>query len=721
LADGRDTTREIRDMSDRPATVLLIEDNTGDARLIREMLAEGGDARFKLECVDRLSAGLKHLVNNDIGLVLLDLGLPDSQGFDTFTKTYAQAPRVPIIVLSGLADEQLAIKTVQEGAQDYLVKGHVDSHALVRTIRYAIERKRMEELLRESETQVRKLFEAIPDSILVHDDEGTILHINEIGAERLEWSAKDLVGKNLREIVTPENRASIADHIRETLKVGWCRFETTYVSRSGWQIMVEVNDRPIKFGKAKAILRVARDITERKEAEEALLREKNFSAAVMNSSPGLLFVFDDKGNIIQWNRNAEKVTGYSAKEISKMNVLDFVVKEDQKTAAEAMQEVFTKGQSSVEINVLSKPGKKTPFHITGLGTKLENTTCAVCTGIDITERKEAQIALRRERDFAESLVDTAQAIVLVLDTKGRIIRFNPYLEEISGYRLQEVQGKDWFTTFLPRRERKRIRELFLRAVTDIQTQANVNAIVTKGNQQRDIEWYDKTLKDEHGKVIGLLAIGMDITERKQAEEELQRSYHKLRESLIVTVNTLASTVEMRDPYTAGHQRRATILACAMAEEMGLTEEQFDGLRMAGLVHDIGKINVPIEILNKSGRINETELNIIKTHPQAGYKVLKGIEFPWPVAQIVLQHHERLDGSGYPQGLKGEEIMLEARILAVADVVEAMVSHRPYRPAHGIEVALEEIKKNRGTHYDPDVVDVCARLFTEKGFTLNQEI
>jgi HD-GYP domain-containing protein (c-di-GMP phosphodiesterase class II) len=143
--------------------------------------------------------------------------------------------------------------------------------------------------------------------------------------------------------------------------------------------------------------------------------------------------------------------------------------------------------------------------------------------------------------------------------------------------------------------------------------------------------------------------------------------------------------------------------------------------MAGLIHDIGKINVPAEILNKSGRISDTEFNIIKIHPQAGHDLLKEIEFPWPVAQIVLQHHERLDGSGYPQGLRGEEIMLEARILAVADVVEAMASHRPYRSALGIEVALEEIKKNRGIYYDPDVVDVCARLFTEKGFTLNQEI
>jgi putative nucleotidyltransferase with HDIG domain len=229
------------------------------------------------------------------------------------------------------------------------------------------------------------------------------------------------------------------------------------------------------------------------------------------------------------------------------------------------------------------------------------------------------------------------------------------------------------------------------------------------------------LCDERGTITAVCGVSHDITKHKQAAQELQNSFDKLRETLIVTVNTLASTVEMRDPYTAGHQRRVTILACAIAEEMDLPEKQFDGLRLAGLVHDIGKFNVPVEILNKPGRITETEMNIIKTHAEAGYNVLKEIEFPWPVARIVLQHHERLDGSGYPQGLKDDGIMPEAKILAVADVVEAMASHRPYRPALGIEAALHEIIMNKGILYDPDATDICARLFTVKGFALKQEL
>jgi len=212
-----------------------------------------------------------------------------------------------------------------------------------------------------------------------------------------------------------------------------------------------------------------------------------------------------------------------------------------------------------------------------------------------------------------------------------------------------------------------------------------------------------------------LDLEREITERIRAEEERRQSFEKLQRALEETVHALASAVEMRDPYTAGHQRRVTELVCAVAEEMGLPEEQIEGLRMAGLIHDIGKINVPAEILSKPSRLNDTEFSLIKAHSQAGYDILKTIDFPWPLAKIVLQHHERIDGSGYPTGLKGDEILLEARILGVADVVEAMSSHRPYRPARGIDKALEEISTGKGKLYDPRIVDACLKVFTEGRF------
>jgi PAS domain S-box-containing protein/putative nucleotidyltransferase with HDIG domain len=202
---------------------------------------------------------------------------------------------------------------------------------------------------------------------------------------------------------------------------------------------------------------------------------------------------------------------------------------------------------------------------------------------------------------------------------------------------------------------------------------------------------------------------------KKSAEELQRSYKKLRKIFEQTVNALASAVGKRDPYTTDHQRRVTVLACTIAKEMGLTDEQINGLRLAGMLHDIGKLAVPSEILSKPTRLSDAEFTIIKTHPRVASDILKAIEFPWPIADIVLEHHERIDGSGYPQGLSGENILLEARILSVADVVEAISSHRPYRPAYSLEYTLEEISKNKGVIYDADVVDVCLKLFREKDF------
>lgn len=212
----------------------------------------------------------------------------------------------------------------------------------------------------------------------------------------------------------------------------------------------------------------------------------------------------------------------------------------------------------------------------------------------------------------------------------------------------------------------------------------------------------------------LKAIGKNIAERKLALQQLQQSKEKVQETLNNAVQVLASAVETKDPYTAGHQQRVAQLACVIAVEMGLPSDQIEGLRVIGYLHDIGKIGIPAEILSKPGKISEMEFNIIKWHPQAGYDILKALKFPWPVGQGILQHHERLDGSGYPHGLHGEDILLEARVLAVADVMEAMTSYRPYRPALGIEKALEEIKKNKGRLYDPEVVHACLSVY-KKGF------
>jgi putative nucleotidyltransferase with HDIG domain len=212
----------------------------------------------------------------------------------------------------------------------------------------------------------------------------------------------------------------------------------------------------------------------------------------------------------------------------------------------------------------------------------------------------------------------------------------------------------------------------------------------------------------------------DISKRKQTEEKLNRTLDSLRKAIGMTIQVLISVVETRDPYTAGHQKRVANLARAIATEMGLSPEKIEGVRMAGFIHDIGKISIPAEILSKPTKLSKIEYVLIQEHSRSGYEILKDVESPWPLAQIVYQHHERMDGSGYPQNMKGEEIIMEARIIAVADVVESMASHRPYRPALGIDTALEEIKNNKGTLYDDAVADACLRLFWEKDFQLQED-
>jgi putative nucleotidyltransferase with HDIG domain/PAS domain S-box-containing protein len=240
--------------------------------------------------------------------------------------------------------------------------------------------------------------------------------------------------------------------------------------------------------------------------------------------------------------------------------------------------------------------------------------------------------------------------------------------------------------------------------------------VPDGSKLRFIE---KTLigELENNRIVSFWELTRDVTERKLSEHKLKKSFDTLKRTLNATVEALIAVAEKRDPYTAGHQRRVARLAKAVAQEMGLSDHRCSGIHVAASIHDIGKIYVPAEFLTKPGAISEAEHVIIRTHPDVGYDILKTIEFPWPIADVILQHHERLDGSGYPAGLHGDDILMEAKIVAVADVLEAMSSHRPYRPSLGLQAALREIRDYRGTRYDPNVVDACLRLM-DRGFKLD---
>lgn len=336
---------------------------------------------------------------------------------------------------------------------------------------------------------------------------------------------------------------------------------------------------------------------------------------------------------------------------------------------------------------------------------------------DITERKRAEDVLRESEGKFRNLVEKSfVGVYLVQD--GVLKYANPRLAEMFGYTVEEITGKQVKDMVFPE-DWPIVEENFRKRLS-----GEVNSIhyeprgLTKNQEVIYVEAFgSRTTYQGQPAVIGAL---LDITERKQAHEKLESTLESLRKALGATIRVAALTVETKDPYTAGHQKRVANLARAIATEMGLSKDKIEAIRMAGVIHDIGKISVPSEILTRPGKINEIEMALIMNHSQVGYDILKTVDFPWPIAQMVLQHHERMDGSGYPQGIAGEDICLEARILAVADVVEAMASHRPYRPALGIEKALEEISNNKGILYDPAVVDACIKLFSEKEFDFERE-
>ena len=335
---------------------------------------------------------------------------------------------------------------------------------------------------------------------------------------------------------------------------------------------------------------------------------------------------------------------------------------------------------------------------------------------EVTERKQAEEALRESEELHKTLIETLPDAVAMFDLQGRFIYASPLTPELFGVEsAEELIGMSGLQFIAPEQLELASKNLQSAAQKGIQKGKKYTIVRNDGTRLLS-ELSISPLRDTGGRTKAFVLTIRDITEQVRAEKELRQSYEKLQRALEGTIHVLVSAIEMQDPFTAGHQRQVNQLACAIANEMDLPEEQIEGIHMAALIHDIGKINTPAGILNKPGPLSDLEYALIKAHAQDGCDLLNGtVDFPWPVAQIVLQHHERMDGSGYPQGLSGEEIMLEARILGVADVVAAMASHRPYRPARGLDKALEEIARNRGVLYDPEVVDACLKLFTEKGF------
>ena len=449
------------------------------------------------------------------------------------------------------------------------------------------------------------------------------------------------------------------------------------------------------------------DITGQIRAEEL------YKAVADNSSVGV-YVEQD-GKLFYINEQFKKYVGYGDKELIGMHPLDLIHPEDRKTASEARTQMLAgRRRTPIPFRVVRKDGeikwimeKVSRIEYRGMRALLGNY-------LDVTEQREVERELKSVRAVERSILEAIP--IAVLGIKNRIINFaNQSVKDVFGWEPEELIGKDSRVLYRSDADYKKIGRDFYRPLEEHKTfrqefpcrRKDGKDIVCSISASR----IGERLVDR-----GIIATYDDITEKKKAGTDLKRSYERLKRSMEDTIQTIAMIVEARDPYTAGHQRAVDRLAVAIAEEMGLPADKINGIHTAAVIHDIGKIYIPAEMLSKPGNLSEIEFDIMKTHPQVSFDILKRIDFPWPVASMVYQHHERYNGSGYPRGLKGEKILIEARILAVADVVESMASHRPYRPTIGMDKAIEEITKNRGTLYDPKVVDACLRIF-KKGFKL----
>ncbi|MEQ8200010.1 MAG: HD domain-containing phosphohydrolase [Syntrophomonadaceae bacterium] len=451
-------------------------------------------------------------------------------------------------------------------------------------------------------------------------------------------------------------------------------------------------------------------------------------AQVFSVINGMFCVYDAKGQIIYMNRKFQELLGYSDENLRSMNISNIALERHKKRIRDRIKsqveegeerhwEMPVRGRENKEFFIICKTS---PFYQQG---KIVGEILLV---EDITERKKAEAELRESQRRMADIIESLPDATLVIDKAGQVLYWNREMVELTGFPASSMVGRDNYEYAVPFYGTRR--PILLDMIVDdtisfdnqyvyVHRDGDVLYTETKIGQLKGkprILWGRAApLYNTKGEIVGAIESIRDITERKQAEEDLLKSHEKLEAIFSGTVNALAVTTEKRDQYTAGHQHRVAALACGIAREMGLPDKTIDDIRIAGTLHDIGKLYVPLDILSQPGRLTEIEYLFIKTHPTAGYDILKSIPFDAPIAEIIMQHHERIDGTGYPKGLKGDEILLPARIIAVADVFEAMASHRPYRASLGVDRALDEIEKNAGRLYDQKVVEACVRLVKEK--------
>jgi PAS domain S-box-containing protein len=632
-------------------------------------------------------------------------------------------------------------------------------------------RDRAEQELRDSEKDYRDLFELSPDGIIAWDSNGIIQASNTSAATVVGYDrTEDLLGKSWLGFIIPEDRPSLAEKVRKVQQSGGViESEFGVMRKDGSRIFAEARLHAVLDSAGNPVQNIAivRDITDRKAMETALRDSEGSYRSLFELSPDAIVAWKSNAVIEAANQAAATMLGYDqAEDLFGRSWLDFVVPEDAPARAVATRSAEQSGGLiGSEFSMQRKDGSRFPVEgrLRAALDSAGNPVRTIAIARDITARKQAEHALQRLNRTLRNLVAADTAVVHATTEQTLLDDMCRVCVEVGGYRLvcigfvehdeaKTVRPVAWAGEHaeyiqkanLTWADTERGRGPTGAAIRTARTQINQNIEINPAMApwRADLVGYGfkssvalplKSGSEVFGAVTlfagepdafgleevdlleelaGDLAYGIQARRDRAGRETALAA---LDGALKSTVQAVAGALEMHDTYTAGHERHVADLSVAIARELGLTESLIEGLFLAGLIHDVGKINIPSEFLSKPGKLTPLEYQLIQTHVQAGYDIIKTISFPWPIAQSMLQHHERLDGSGYPNHLKGEAISIEGRILGVADVVDAMQSHRPYRPALGLDAALAEIEQGKGRLYDPAVVDACTVLFRQKGF------
>jgi putative nucleotidyltransferase with HDIG domain/PAS domain S-box-containing protein len=565
--------------------------------------------------------------------------------------------------------------------------------------------------------------------------DGTVVYANDFACATFGRERSETIGRELWELDPLIDVARWPAEWAETVEHGVREFRLDRRRPDGTGFVLDVTANYLEG--ADLLISYGRDVTGRVAAEEALLAEQTNLAAIFEASPVAMLVFDEDTNVVRVNRAAVWLASGDPEDLldhqpgSRLQCGDVLGCVHHREHAggcghseecplcplrNGVQAALEGGSSlrgvELSLDVLRDGEPSVLWLRMGAEPMVMNGAPHVTVALDdITDRRRAERALAESEERFRSLAEQVPGFVSIKDSDHRYL----YLNSLLGARVQG--GEEAWLGRRPEDIWEPDAAVVSNAVADrALAGAFIDEIVTmqRDGETRSYHSLHFPIPRENAPPLegGLM---IDVSAQVEAQDEVRRTAEQLRRTVEGAVLAMSQVVETRDPYTAGHERRVAELATAIGEQMGMEGAELDGLRLGSLIHDIGKVAVPAEILAKPGRLSQVEFNLIKQHAQAGYEILSVIDFGRPVAEMVLQHHERLDGSGYPNGLSAADLMPETRILSVADVVEAMSSHRPYRAALGKEAALAEIRDGAGTRYDAEVAAVCRRVMEEQGF------